>query len=614
MCGIVGIAYLDAPAPHPTVFKEQLDQAATAIRHRGPDDHGTWVGRNVGFAHRRLSLLDLSARGHQPMQDAEGNILTFNGEIYNFGELRAHFPGQTFISHSDTEVVLKGLAREYRTWIKHLDGMFAFGFFSEAKAELLLAVDPAGKKPLYTYWDGRIFAFASEIKALRQIAGLDFSLSQENVKASLVYGYVPWPHTIYRFVRKLPAGHFQTVSLRAGPERPESYWDLPLGQTDFKIDGRHAQMRTRELLSDAVRKRLIADVPVGCFLSGGLDSSAVALEASRLLPKESLLTFAAGFSGDAHRSVYDETPFAQQVAGRIGSQHQVLQIDASAVDAGKIMRHFDEPFGDSSAIPTYLLCQQTARHVKAVLSGDGGDELFGGYLRFRAGMLSEKYQTLWQLALSPLSLFQGSPHSLLAKLNRFRSAVSFPLIKRLSVWNSFFTEEELSRYVGNGTESSLETFRLWDERTHGLPIGEKILYFNFKTYLFDDLLPKVDRMGMAHGLEVRSPFLDKRLIEFAFRLPTSLKFDPFRTKKILKDAYRPELGKDITDRAKHGFAFPLETFLASQSVDAISEPLRKIFPDAPLRLDIGDTRNRTSKQFMIFSLEQCLNLIDSYAH
>jgi asparagine synthase (glutamine-hydrolysing) len=614
MCGIVGIAYLEGPPPHATRLDEQLERAASSLRHRGPDDSGTWVREQVGFGHRRLSLLDLSERGHQPMLDDEKNALTFNGEIYNFVELKGYFPGQAFHGHSDTEVLLKGLARKNVEWLKSLDGMFAFGFFSEANQELLLAVDPAGKKPLYTYWDGRIFAFASEIKAFRHLEGLDFTLNQDHVKTSLIYGYVPCPHSIYRFIRKLPAGHFQKVSLQTGPKTVESYWDLPVGQTDWKIDERHAKARTRELLSDAVRKRLIADVPVGCFLSGGLDSSAVAFEAARILPKENLLTFAAGFSNDEESKHYDETPYAQQVAKRIGSLHQILQIDASQIDAASIMRHFDEPFGDSSAIPTYLLCQQTARHVKAVLSGDGGDELFGGYLRFRAGLLSEKYQTLWQLALSPLSLVASSPHSLISKLNRFRSAVSYPLLKRLSVWNAFFTEDELGHFVGDHAQQSLERLRQWDDRTHGLPIGEKILYFNFKTYLFDDLLPKIDRMGMAHGLEVRSPFLDTRLVEFAFRLPTELKFDAYRTKKILKIAYRADLGKDITDRAKHGFAFPLKTFFGNRPLSSNSASLRKLFPKGPLSLTSNSTWNRSSKQFMIFSLEECLTQIESYAH
>ena len=607
MCGIIGVAYLQGAVPHARETETQLKQAAHLIQHRGPDDEGTWVSHDskVGLAHRRLSILDLSPRGHQPMVSSEGDVLTYNGEIYNFRTLRTALFDQNFNSQSDTEVLLKGLGQFQDDYLNRLDGMFAFGFYSKRQQSVLLAVDPAGEKPIYTYWDGKIFAFASEIKAFFGMKSLDLSVNRDYLKESLIFGYVPWPNTMYRFIRKLPAGHFQRISLAEGPKSPQPYWELPLGVSHPKLKPRDAEERLKYLLGRAVEKRLVADVPVGCFLSGGLDSSTVALEAEKLLPKQSLQTFAAGFSLDDFGNFYDETPFANMVARRIESRHRVLQIDASNVDATDIMRHFDEPFGDSSAIPTYLLCQETARHVKVVLSGDGGDELFGGYLRFCGGLLSENYQNLWQFLLAPVKYFPANPRTLLGKLKRFQSAVSLPLLKRLAVWNAFFTEEELSTFFGENSERVFETVRFWEERTRGLTVGEKILHFNFKTYLFDDLLPKVDRMSMAHGLEVRSPFLDRDLIEFAFSLPTQFKFDSFRTKKILKNAYRFQLGAEITDRAKHGFAFPLETFLRNRQKEA-SPNVRRFFPNAKLQTESINPMNRFSKKFMLWCMEQSL--------
>ena len=374
----------------------------------------------MAFAHRRLAILDLSANGHQPMMDAAQNVLTYNGEIYNFQELKRSFELGSFRSGTDTEVLLKGLVKKEDRFLSELDGMFAFAFLKQSSRELILAVDPAGKKPLYTYWDGKIFAFASEIKALLAFRELDREIDREGLRQSLFFGYVPWPSTMYRFIRKLPAGHLQRVSLKTGPKPVERYWDLPMGQTNEQMTMRKASEQLKFLLRDAVRKRLVSDVPVGCFLSGGIDSSAVALEATSLIPREMpLRTFAAGFSSDRQGDFYDETKYADMVATSIGSRHRILQIDAASVEAEHVVGHFDEPFGDSSAIPTYLLCRETRRFVKVVLSGDGGDELFGGYLRFNAALLSERFKGLWSLALSPVSLFKTRPRSFLGKLDHF---------------------------------------------------------------------------------------------------------------------------------------------------------------------------------------------------
>jgi asparagine synthase (glutamine-hydrolysing) len=608
MCGVAGIAYINERNPSRERLAFLSRNVSSALGHRGPDDKGAWLHPEgkLAFVHRRLSIFDLSSRGHQPMLDREGNAITFNGEIYNFRELRAQYAESDFHSETDTEVLLKKLSAANKleaNVLNELDGMFAFAYYSKLDDHILLAVDPAGKKPLYTYWDGKTFAFASEIKAFHAFESLNFEIDSEKLKTSLVFGYVPYPNTIYRYIQKLPAGHFQKILLRSAPEKAVPYWDVPLGRTDFRITQSDAESELRRLMKLAVKKRLAADVPVGCFLSGGLDSSVVTLEAAKLLPAHELHTFSAGFSEDPNSYHYDESKYARQVSKLANTIHREIQINAAATSASDIMRLFDEPFGDSSAIPTYLLCEKTVKHVKVALSGDGGDELFGGYLRFCAALLSERYKSLWAVLLSPVTLFRPSSRSFLGKLKRFRLALSSPLLKRLTLWNSFFEEGELHKFFGDESEKFYESIRTWDENTKGIPTGEKILYFNFKTYLFDDLLPKIDRMSMAHGLEIRCPFLDKSLIEFAFQLPTHYKFDAFRTKIILKNAYRGDLGAEITDRKKHGFAFPLETFLRTEET---AQRIHRLFPEVKKSNKLLSPLNLHSKGFMMFSVEQTL--------
>ncbi len=614
MCGIVGFLSVSSEAP-PSFPREALASATESIKSRGPDDGDIWISESnqIGFGHRRLSVIDISSRGRQPMRDAVGNSLTYNGEIYNFKDLKVEFQNEHFQSDSDTEVLMKGLAQHGASYLSKLDGMFAFGFYDHRAKSLLLAVDPAGKKPIYTYWDGRRFAFASEIKALLCLEGGDFSIDHECVKESLIFGYVPYPHTIYRRIRKLPAGHFQLIDFAKGPAPVQQYWDVPLGQTRHTLSYADAKSELRHLVGRAVEKRLMSDVPLGSFLSGGLDSSIVALEAAKRVSPRKLKTFAAAFANDRLSHQYDESKFARAVAQRIGSDHHEIEIAAGAENAREIMSRFGDPFGDSSAIPTFLICREAKRHLSVVLSGDGGDELFGGYLRFRAALMSEKYKTLWQLLLSPMASparwLGAKPRSAFGKMQRFQSALGRPLIERLALWNSFFSESDLESYLGEKTPGFDEQIRLWDDRTKGLQIGEKILYYNYKTYLFDDLLPKVDRMSMSHGLEVRSPLLDRDLTEFAFRLPTHFKFDAFSTKKILKDAYEEVLGSDIVHRRKQGFAFPLESFMSHQGVTT-GTATRRLFPKAKLALDAGSSTNLTSKRFMLWSLETSLPTAD----
>lgn len=556
MCGIAG--YWDQT----NLWKDseaKLKAADLALQHRGPDAKGLWFteDKKIGFLHRRLAIIDLNERSTQPMISQSGkSVITFNGEIYNFLKIRPSFPNINWRTTSDTEVILEGLENEGLTFLKKLDGMFAFAHYHQLKKEILLAVDPFGKKPLYTYWDGKIFAFASEIKGLRAM-GLPLEVCPEALSEYFLFGSPFGDKTVYKNIRRLLGGYSQQI-LNGIPQKAQPYWDLPLGQLNTKITYFEAEEQVQNLLAQAVQKRLMADVPIGCFLSGGLDSSAVAFEAQTNIGSNKLKTFSVGFPG--HKN-YDETRFAESVAKRIGSEHFSLSGTwPQAVEIDRILAHFDEPFPDSSLLPTFTLCKEVVAHAKVALSGDGGDEIFGGYRRMQAGLFTERWGGLLQILLKPLSLGaikSSSPRSRLGFLLRLQSALQFPLTQRLLIWNSYFPEASLQKYLDFSWSVIEQKIKNWEELLQGHNSGQKILYFNAKTYLFSDLLPKVDRMSMYHGLEVRSPFLDKQLSEFVFTLPTNFKFTNWQTKRILKDVYRKYLGSDIVDRKKQGFATPL---------------------------------------------------------
>jgi asparagine synthase (glutamine-hydrolysing) len=615
MCGVFGLSF-SSESKSQEWWQTHLNKVNATQAHRGPDEQDLWISPDghFGFAHQRLAILDLSPTGRQPMKSQSGkSLLVFNGEIYNHQELKTHLPGFSFRGHSDSEVLLECLEQKGDHLLKELDGMFAFAFADLDKKRMLLATDPAGKKPLYTYWDGRTFAFASEIKALKVIPEIQLKVSKKYLKQYLVYGYVPYPNTIYENVTKVPAGSYQWIDLKSRPGMVRAYWDLPLQPHTSTYGFRKSQEILDDLLTTAIKKRLGADVPVGCFLSGGLDSSVVSLIAAKIFKEQKLKTFSVSFKAPNIPAHYDESPYARYVAEKIHSDHHEIHVDVSNLNSTPIMTHFDEPFADSSAIPTYLLAQETAKHVKVALSGDGGDEIFGGYMRFRAGLLSSEYAWLLKPLLAPIHFGAVPPRSWKGFLKRFKERLhTSPLIQQIS-WNSYFNQNDFDKYMFECAEDIYLKAREFEFLTEDLDVGQKILYYNFKTYLFDDLLPKVDRMSMAHGLEVRSPFLDKKLIEFAFALPTSFKMDFFGTKKILKRTYAPELGKEFVYRKKQGFALPIENFIEAQNSSNAFQKIPahlKGFSFSAKELNEMKANQHHQKIFMLLSLENNLGALE----
>lgn len=578
MCGLGGIVVFDGPPPE----KEQLRRMGEALRHRGPDAEGTYLdiaaSPAVGLVHRRLSIIDLSVVADQPLPNEDGSVQALlNGEIYNFQELRRELADRhRFRSHGDTEVLVHG----YEDWgdevVSRLDGMFAIALWDGAKRRLLLARDAFGKKPLYYACDGRRLVFASEVKALLA-AGVPAEMAEENLGEYLAFGYVPTPRTLFRGIRKLEPASLLIADQR-GLGSPRRYWDLrfPEAGQEAKVRPQEAAERVRELLTDAVRKRLLADVPLGILLSGGVDSSAIAALAVRLTGGP-VKTFTVGFEGDAY---FDERPYAAQVARHLGTQHfdAVVRPEAAAL-LDTLLHHHDEPFGDSSALPTYLVAREARREVTVALNGDGGDETFAGYDRFRAMLAAERLPRGLLWSARQLSRFlprRGGPHTLLRRLRRFAQKAALPRLERMLAWSSFFDLEMLRRLDGSGAfdaERILGSYRQALEAQPGASMLSRILYLNARTYLLDDLLPKMDRMTMAHGLEARSPLLDRALIEYVAGLPDDLKRRGSQGKLVLKQAVADLLPKQILVRPKQGFGVPLGDWFRGELKPLVEDTL-----------------------------------------
>jgi asparagine synthase (glutamine-hydrolysing) len=562
MCGIAGVVTFDGSSVSP----EEVERIGRSLRHRGPDAEGAYqdtsAAPGVALVHRRLSIIDLSQVADQPMANEDGSVqVLFNGEIYNFQALRRELEGRhAFRSHGDTEVIAHGYEERGDAILPALDGMFAVAVWDRRRRRLLLARDHFGKKPLYYWHDHRRLVFGSEIKALLA-AGVPAQLNEDRLGEFLAFGYVPTPHTLFQGIRKLPPASSLVVDA-AGVHEPTPFWDLsfpPAGEAKA-VSLPDAAARVRELLTEAVRKRLMADVPLGILLSGGVDSSAIAALAAQLTPGR-VKTFTMGFEGDAF---YDERPHAERVAQHIGTEHHsaVARPQASAL-LDRLLDHFDEPFGDSSALPTYLVAQEARRHVTVVLNGDGGDETFAGYDRFRAALMAERMPLAARRLLRALvPLVPNGPHyhSFTRRARRFAEKAVLPFDERIFAWNSFFDLPGL-RALDAGTlggrDRVLGSVRDALARCEGRSALSRLLYLNARTYLLDDLLPKMDRMTMANGLEARSPLLDRALMEYVASLPDEFKRSGARGKVVFKEAVAPLLPASILQRRKQGFGVPL---------------------------------------------------------
>jgi len=578
------------------------------LAHRGPDGEGMHLDGPVGLGHRRLSIIDLSEAASEPMTNEDGSLwLVFNGEIYNFRELRRALASRhSFKSQGDGEVILHLYEEKGADAVGELDGMFAFALWDARRRRLLLARDRAGKKPLF-YHDGpRLFAFASEVKALFAHPDVPHERDPEALPLFLTYGYVPTPGTFYRGIRSLPPAHLMQVT-EAGTDGPKRYWRAHFvngwngclggagqgrergaagsasmagpeaGAARAGMSDLEAEDRFRSLLQLAVERRLVADVPLGAFLSGGLDSSTVVALMARAAGGR-VKTFTIGFAGYTE---YDEREHARAVAERFATEHTEFVVEPKALDlVDRLVWHHDGPFGDSSAVPTYLLSELTRTRVTVALNGDGGDEVFAGYLRLYGGALSERVPRVAFRALAGFLGLLPDPADRKHPLRfakRFAEAGSLPLLERYLRWNAYFTDDlphllrpELRE--GLDRERLLESFRVSLAAGAGSTLA-RLLQLNFETYLLDDLLVKMDRMSMAHGLEARSPFLDTAVVEFGAALPDRLRMRFGKGKILLRRAMRDVLPASILTRSKMGFGAPLGAWFRSDLQGFVRERL-----------------------------------------
>lgn len=588
MCGICGVVQRGHPIPE-AIGRRML----RLLSHRGPDDEGT-VALAAGNLHvllgsRRLAIIDLSPAGHQPMANEHGTVTAvFNGEIYNFQSLREDLVrrGYTFRSRTDTEVIIHGY-EEYGTDIfPRLDGMFGLALWDGREERLVLARDRMGKKPLYYYAADDMVIFGSEIKAVIAHPRVRVEINPDVLPAYLVHGYVPHPLTFYRGILQVPPASFVVLN-GSGPQAPKEYWRLtfPPEGAERSMGEAEAGEAVRGLLRDAVRKRLISDVPLGALLSGGVDSS-ITVSLMAEAAEAPVRTFTAGFADD---HTYDERPYARMVAQSLNTNHVEFVARPEAADLLEdLLWYHDQPYADSSALPTYLVCGLTRQAVTVALVGDGGDEVFGGYERFRAALLAEDVP---RLAAAPLAaLLRRLPngrgyHSRLTRLRRFGMGLAEPLARRYLEWVSVLPPRLASALLADGrrdgvAEVQMHVAAIMEEVRDAHPL-HRLMYLNLKTYLPGDLLVKMDRMSMAHSLETRSPFLDTALIEFAASLPPALKIRGGQQKAVLRRAFAHRLPRAVLRRPKHGFGVPIDAWFRGSLRTRLMDEL--LGPDARTR-------------------------------
>jgi len=576
MCGIAGFIQ-DKPS-----VGDQLDRAAvltrmcTIMSHRGPDDQGTMIDDIVALGMRRLSIIDL-AGGHQPMTSSrERFTIVFNGEIYNYRELRAQLKqrGINFKTNSDTESILRCYEEFGDDCVDHLRGMFAFAIWDAQNRKLFIARDRVGEKPLYyTVTNNGTFVFGSELKCLLQHSEVDRVIDPGALDSYLTFGYLPDPLCIFTNIKKLPPG--PRLTFINGKTRIEQYWDFPYDHTAARNEEDYVN-ELRERLVESVRMRLVADVPLGAFLSGGVDSSTIVALMAREV-SEPVKTFSIGFAEDS----YDELKYARLIAKRFGTDHHELIVTPDVCNViDKLIWHFDEPFADQSAIPTYCVSQLAREHVTVALSGDGGDELFAGYTRYAVDLKRQGFARLPRFVRENLmkSLSERMPHGArgrnylynvaLDPVDRYIDNISiFTNLNRGSLYSEDFLES-LKQSVPAG-----DMYREYASRVTTGEAIDRLLYLDSKTYLPGDILTKIDRMSMAVSLEARVPLLDHELIEFVTRMPASLKMRGFESKYIFKRAIKGIVPDEILTRPKQGFGVPIGTWLNDQLRERMHETL-----------------------------------------
>ncbi|UCH88145.1 MAG: asparagine synthase (glutamine-hydrolyzing) [Thermoplasmata archaeon] len=577
MCGICGIYNFNQNA---TIDKSVLKNMCRIIRHRGPDDEGYYTDDKIGLGMRRLSIIDLET-GNQPIHNEDESVwIVFNGEIYNFKELRADLEtkGHKFYTLSDTESIVHLYEEMGGKCVDKLNGMFAFAIWDSKKNLLLLARDRLGIKPLhYALMEDKIL-FGSEIKAILQYPDLNLKLDISALNDFLTFEWVPAPKTIFMEIQKLPPGYILTI--RKGKAKIEKYWDL-----DFKEGGKSEEQYEQEIyqnLKRSVEYRMISDVPLGAFLSGGIDSSAIVALMSEL-SEQPVKTFTIGFADES----YNETAFARIIAEQFETEHHEKIIEPNAVDLmEKVVNNLDEPFADVSTLPTYLISEFAREYVKVVLTGDGGDETFGGYDQYEANKLMKKYEklpnfiskkTIPKIAqkLSPSPQKKGLKN----KIKRFVDGAVLPEKFGHMRWMIYLTEDEkislyAEKFSGKVHDiSAYNSVNTYFENNRGKDQLGKDLYVDTKLYLVDDILTKVDRMSMANSLEARVPLLDHNFVGHVATIPSNLKIHNGTRKYIFKKSFRKILPDTILKRGKEGFSIPMKNWLRKELKDLMEDIL-----------------------------------------
>jgi len=606
MCGIVGIGF-QSPVCNKNLLKVQCD----TMRHRGPDDAGEWWSPDgrVGLAQRRLAIIDLSPGGHQPMLDASRQLcITFNGEIYNYQELRRELEarGHRFHTASDTEVLLEA----YRAWgtdcIKHLNGMFAMAIYDISKGRLFIARDRAGEKPLFYSHTNGCLVFASELKALMADPTFPRVLDRESLEYYLAYGYVPGDNCILKGVHKLPPAHALTYDLNADQVRIWRYWQLPDPPTSQTLSEPELLEELDRLLLDSVRLRMIADVPVGILLSGGIDSSLITAMAARVSSKP-VKTFTISFPG---HGAYDEAPYARLVAQHFGTEHVEMAAEPATVELlPHLARQYDEPMADSSMIPTYLVSRLIRQHATVALGGDGGDELFGGYPHYSWVQWQERVRGFIPRPLRR-AVGAGAAQWLPPGLKGRNYLIGFTadLAQSLAHVNVYFDAATRRRLLApmrlNG--HSVETYKE-DLCSPTYSPLQQAARLDFQTTMVDAYLVKVDRASMLTSLEVRVPWLDHRLVELAFgRVPDSLKATERERKILPRRLAERLLPRELDLKRKQGFSMPLDAWFKGEWGKYVEDVLRQadpnLFDQSVIQRLIADQRRGYANTARLFAL------------
>ncbi|TRX56157.1 asparagine synthase (glutamine-hydrolyzing) [Fulvivirga sp. M361] len=606
MCGITGVYAFNMVG---RISMINVANATASLAKRGPDFQDIYNDQTVALGHRRLSIIDTSDNGNQPMFDSSGRYgIIFNGEIYNYAALRQELisQGVAFRSKTDTEVLLQLYIREGKSCLDKLNGFFSFAIYDRDERSLFIARDRIGIKPLYYMQDGDRLLFASEIKSLLAY-GIDKTIDYSSLYTYLQLNYIPAPGTIFQKVKKLLPGHY--IEIQPEQINVDSYYTIPYDRDNYTRAPYEEQCKKLEsLLEEAVQKRLVADVPLGSFLSGGIDSSVIATLAKRHKPD--LHTFSIGYRDE---KFFDETDYARSVAKKIGSEHTVFSLTNRDLyeKVGDILEYMDEPFADSSAIAVYILSEETRKHATVALSGDGADELFAGYNKhaaFRkiiegggATHAVRLFQPLWSIL--PKSRNNALTNKF-RQLHRFGKGMKLSSTERYWQWAGYANENEATRLLSQPSREALDYEhydQLKKQLLHHIPAKESIndlLYTDTQLVLADDMLTKVDRMSMANSLEVRVPFLDHELVEYAFQLSDNSKINGEIRKRILQDTFRNVLPTELYNRPKKGFEVPiLKWFREEMSWMIKNDLLADEFIKDQGIFDVKETRQLKRKLF-----------------